>query len=230
VSDEADRIREEYARRAGAIPADRYAFTAPENLLAIQELERLGVAALRSAGMLPLGGRRMLDVGCGTGGWLARFESWGARRAGLAGIDLVEDRAAEAAARLPGADIRTGDATGLPWEDGSFDVVFQSMMFSSILDAGVRESAAAEMARVLAPGGVVLWYDFFVSEPRNPHVRGIGRRELRRLFGGWEPHLRRATLAPPLARAVAPRSRPLAVALSGLRALDTHYVGTLRRR
>jgi ubiquinone/menaquinone biosynthesis C-methylase UbiE len=230
VSDEADRIREEYARRASAIPADRYALTATENLLAMQELERRAIAALGRAGVLPLGERRVLDVGCGGGGWLARFESWGAQRERLAGIDLVEDRASDAQARLSGADIRVGDATALPWEDDSFDVVFQSMMFSSILDADVRAAAAAEMARVLAGGGVVLWYDFFVSEPRNPHVLGIGRRELRRLFPGWGLRLRRATLAPPLARAVAPRSRPLAAALTALRVLDTHYVGVLTPR
>lgn len=227
---EADRIREEYARRASEVPSDRYALTAPENLLAIQELERLGISALRRAGALPLRDRRVLDVGCGGGGWLARFESWGAQRERLAGIDLVEDRFRDAQSRLAGADIRLGDATALPWDDGSFGLVFQSMMFSSILDAGMRANAAAEIARVLAPGGVVLWYDFFVSEPRNPNVTGIGRRELRRLFPGWSLRLRRATLAPPLARAIAPRSRSLAAGLAALRVLDGHYIGTLTAR
>jgi ubiquinone/menaquinone biosynthesis C-methylase UbiE len=230
VTDEADRIREEYARRASAIPAERYALTAPANLLAIQELERHLVRALGAAGRLPLAGRRVLDVGCGGGGWLARFETWGAGRERLAGIDLVDDRVADARARLPEADIRAGDASALPWGDGSFDVVFQSMMFSSILNADVRARAAAEIARVLSPDGVVLWYDFFVSEPRNPHVVGIGRRELRRLFPGWRPRLRRATLAPPLARAIAPRSRSVAAGLTALRLLDTHFAGTLSRR
>ena len=229
MSAEADRIRSEYARRAAEIAGDRYAFTDPAQTLIVQEAERLLVQALVRAGMTPLAGRRVLEVGCGGGGWLARFALWGAPADGLAGIDLVPDRAAAAAARLPGADVREGDAARLPWDDASFDVVFQSMMFSSVLDAEVRRAAAAEMDRVLKPGGVILWYDFFVSEPRNASTRGMRRSEIASLFPGFSASLRRATLAPPLARRLAPRLRPLAVALTGLRVLDTHLVGTLRK-
>ena len=140
----------------------------------------------------------------------------------LAGIDLVPERVEKARARLGGADIREGDASELPFEEGAFDVVLQSMMFSSILDASVKRRAAAEMARVLAPGGLVLWYDFFVNNPRNPNVRGVGRREVEELFPGFDLRWRRVTLAPPLVRALAPRLRPLAGALQGLRVLNTH--------
>lgn len=184
---------------------------------------------LGAAGKLPLAGRRLLDVGCGTGGWLSTVQGWGAARDDLAGIDLIAARATEAARRLPGADVRHGDATQLQWGDGCFEVVSQSMMFSSILDGAVRHAAAAEMDRVLAPGGMVLWYDFFVRNPRNPHVRGIRRREIARLFPGFDLHLRRATLAPPLARVVVPRSWTLGALLTAARVLDTHYVGALRK-
>ncbi len=228
MSAEADRIRDEYRRRAQA-GDDRYAFTEPAQILIVQETERLAVEALRRAGGLPLAGRSVLDVGCGGGGWLARFESWGTERDRLAGVDLVAARAERAAHRLPGADVREGDATSLAWDDQSFDVVFQSMMLSSVLDGATRAAIAGEMTRVLRPGGLILWYDFFVSEPRNANTRGVGRRELRRLFPDLEPTLRRATLAPPLARALAGRARPVAVALSGLRLADTHLVGTLRK-
>lgn len=229
MSDEAERIQAEYARREREIPAGRYDADRPEMRLADEELERLARAALADAGCLPLDGRRVLDVGCGFGSWLERFEDWGAARGDLAGVDLVPARAEEAAARLPGADVRAGDAAALPFADGAFDVVFHSMMFSSILDAEVRRAAAGEMARVLAPGGVVLWYDFFVSDPRNPHVAGMRRAEISRLFPGFSLHLRRATLLPPLARVVVPRSRRFGAALTALRVLDGHYVGTLRR-
>lgn len=229
MSAEADRIRSEYARRAAEIDGDRYAFTNPAQVLIVQEAERLLVAALVRAAMTPLSARGVLEVGCGAGGWLARFALWGAAPDNLAGIDLVPERAAAAAARLPGADIREGDASRLPWDGASFDVVFQSMMFSSVLDADVRRAAAAEMDRVLRPGGVVLWYDFFVSEPRNASTRGMRRSEIASLFPGFSASLRRATLAPPLARVLAPRARPLATALSALRMLDTHLVGTLRK-
>ena len=149
----------------------------------------------------------------------------------LAGIDLLPERVEAARRRLtPGADIRDGDASALPWDAGVFDIVLQSTVFSSILDAGMRTAVAAEMARVLAPGGVILWSDFFADNPRNRAVRGMRRREIARLFPGFHAELRRISLAAPLARAIAPRSLLAASLLEHLRVLNTHYVGVLTRR
>jgi SAM-dependent methyltransferase len=230
MSDEADRIVAEYDRRAAEIPADLYSASQPGPLFIKQGIERRVLGELRRAGALPLTGKRVLDMGCGRGQWLADFETWGARRADLAGVDLVPERVEESAARLPGADIRGADAASLPFENGAFDIVLQSMMFSSILDDGVRQAAAAEMARVLAPGGLVLWYDFFVDNPRNPQVRGVRRSEVGSLFPGFALRWRRTTLAPPLVRALAPRAWALASFLQALAVLDTHAVAVLRRR
>lgn len=241
MSTEAERIRAEYARRKRELPGDLYSAAHPANLFMRQGRDRAILAVLRDAGMIPLRERRILDMGCGAGQWLADMESWGARREHLAGIDLVADRAEAARRRLceqraddgtllaPGADIREGDATAVPWPDDTFDIVIQAMMFSSILDADMRRRAAAEMVRVLKkPHGVILWHDFFVSDPRNPNVRAMRRSELKELFPGFEMRMRRVMLAAPLARKLAPRARPVAAALEGLKLLDTHYVGTLR--
>jgi SAM-dependent methyltransferase len=227
---EADRIAAEYARRAAAIPTDRYSPAAPAQLLLRQSRERAVLSALRRSGILPLAGRRVLDVGCGIGQWLADFETWGADRERLAGIDLLPERVEAARARLaPGADLRQGDASALPWPSAHFDVVLQSTVFSSILDARMRTAVAGEMARVLAPGGVIVWNDFFVDSPRNRAVRGERRGEIARLFPGFRVELRRVTLAAPIARAVAPRSQLAAIALEALKVLDTHYLGVIRR-
>jgi SAM-dependent methyltransferase len=226
---EAERIAAEYARRGTSIPPDRYSPATPAQLLLRQSRERAVLAALRRAGMLPLAGRRILDVGCGAGQWLVDFETWGADRAGLAGIDLLDDRIEAARTRLAGADVRAGDASRLPWPSGHFDVVLQSTVFSSILDHAMRTAVAGEMARVLAPGGVIVWNDFFVDSPGNRAVRGVRRREVAALFPGFRVDLRRVTLAAPLARAIAPRSQLAAIALEALRVLDTHYLGVLRR-
>ena len=230
MSDEAERIVAEYDRRAAEIPAERYSASEPGPLFIRQGIERRVLSELRRAGSLPLAKRRVLDTGCGHGQWLADFETWGAGRADLTGIDLVPERVEESAARLPGADIRRADASSLPFEDGAFDIVLQSMMFSSILDEGVRRAAAAEMARVLAPGGLVLWYDFFVDNPRNREVRGMRRSEVADLFPAFSLRWKRATLAPPLVRILAPRAWPLASALQTLGVLDTHAVAVLQRR
>jgi SAM-dependent methyltransferase len=226
---ESDRIVADYERRAAEVPQDRYAATNPGHMFIRQTIERALVRMLGEAGVLPLADRRVLDVGCGEGQWLADLETLGATRDRLAGLDLVEARVDAARARLEGADIRRGDASSLPWEDESFDLVVQSMMFSSILDPDVRARAAREIDRVLAREGLVLWYDFFVDPPGNPGARGVGRRDVAGLFPGYLMRWRRVTLAPPLARLLVPRARPLASLLQALRVFDTHAMATLTR-
>jgi SAM-dependent methyltransferase len=240
-SAESSRIQEEYERRARAFPPDFYSFTKPANLLVRQSRERAVVRMLARSNCLPLGQRRILDVGCGDGQWLVDFETWGAKRANLAGIDLIPSRVRDARTRLAAwaddegkvlseaADIREGDASHLPWRDQAFDIVCQSMVFSSILDNNMQTVVAKEMVRVLAPDGVILWYDFFVNNPRNRNVRGVRKHEVGRLFPGFVPEVRRVTLLPPLARRVAPRSWLLAELIETMKFLNTHLLITLRR-
>lgn len=225
---ESERLLADYARRDAELPPDRYAASNPAHLFIRQGIERALADALAAAGPPPLAERRLLDVGCGRGQWLADLETFGAERERLAGLDAVPERVAEARSRLPGADIREGNAATLPWPDGSFDLVVQSMMFSSILDPGVRAAAAREIERVLADGGALLWYDFFVRSPGNRGTRPVGKGELQGLFPDFELRWRRVTLAPPLVRLLVPRLRPLASLLQGLRAFDTHAMALLR--
>lgn len=220
---EADRILEELRRREREVAADFYSLDRPANRFLRQGQERALLKALEEIGLLTE--KRVLEVGCGSGNWLEMLKG----AASLFGIDLDPGRAARAAARFPGADIRSGDASRLPWESGSFDIVLQSTVFSSILDSDMRRAVASEMLRVLAPGGAILWYDFFVNNPSNSHVRGVRRREIEALFPGCRVALSRVTLAPPLARRIVPVSWRLAALLESLRVLDTHYMGVIRR-
>lgn len=228
ADDEAARIRAEYARREREIGREFYALTTPANLFVRHGQQRALLDTLRTGGLLPLAEKRVLEVGCGRGQWLTVFEDFGVRRENLAGIDLDASRLAEAEHRYPGADLRVGDATALPWPSASFDIVFQSTVFTSILDGEVRRRVAAEMRRVVRPGGVVLWYDFRYDNPRNAHVRGIGAAEIRELFGGCAVTLTPVTLATPLSRLIVPKSWLLASTLERLGVLNTHYVGLIR--
>jgi len=239
---EVDRIRREYARRAREIPVDFYSLTRPANLFHWQQRSRHALALLQRCGMLPLDGRRVLEVGCGEQGWLGDLESWGVRRRDLAGIDLDPQRIDIARRRFgpsldesgqivsPGADLHCGNAAGLPWADAQFDIVVQSTVFTSILDWELKRAIASDLMRVLKPRGVVLWYDFFVDNPRNPNVRGVGRREIATLFKGCEIVLERVTLAPPVARRLVPLGWGLAMALEALKLLNTHYLCVIRKR
>jgi SAM-dependent methyltransferase len=227
---ETERILDEYARRKATLPADFYALHRPANLFNYQGLQRAVLSALATAGQLPLSERRILDVGCGGGPGVGMFELFGASRHSISGIELNPEHLAVAQQRFSGADLRLGNAAELPWSDGLFDIVFQATMFTSILEPRLKQSIAAEMLRVLRGDGVVLWYDFHFNNPQNPNVRGIGRRELAALFPNCQIHLRRVTLAPPLARRLVPLSWPAARLLEQLRFLNTHYLATIRKR
>jgi ubiquinone/menaquinone biosynthesis C-methylase UbiE len=188
------------------------------------------VRALTDAGRFPLASQRILDIGCAWGNWLVELEIWGADQARLAGIDLEPRRAAIAAARLRDADVQSGNATSLPWPPASFDVILLGTVLSSVLDPQARSAIAAEVRRVLSAGGIVLWYDFFRDNPRNPNVQGIKANEISRLFPDLAISLRRATLAPPIARRLAPWSWTACHVLESTKVLNTHYLGVLANR
>jgi len=226
---ELTRISAEYERRAREIPQDFYRWNKPGNLLIDEQMVRGCIKALDRSGLFPLDGRAIADIGCGDGTWLLEFMQWGAEPGLLSGIDLSAERLARARARVPQADLRIGSASNLPWADESFDLVTQFKMFTSILDSDLKRTVAREMRRVLRPMGAILWFDFRIGNPSNPHVRGVSASEIRSLFDGCRIELFSVLLAPPLARLVAGWSRPLAEMLHAVPALRTHYVGLIRK-
>jgi SAM-dependent methyltransferase len=223
------RITAEYERRERELPPDFYGWSTPSNLLMHEHTLRGCISLLRRASLFPLGGRRIADVGCGAGTWLLEFVQWGADPTALCGIDLSAERIERARRRLPHADLRLGGASQLPWPDESFDLVSQFTVFTSILDPALKRAVAAEMLRVLKPGGGILWFDFRVNNPANAHVRGVSAREIRLLFEGCEVQLVPVLLAPPLSRLIAGWSWPLAELLHCLPFLRTHYAGLIRK-
>jgi len=226
---ELERIQIEYERRKREIPADRYSWIRPVNRLSHSQVWRAAITALAGQGKFPFNDLSALDIGCGMGSWLVEFVQWGASPDRVAGIDLMPYRTAEARRSLPQSDIRTGDASQLPWEDATFDVVSQFGVFTSVLDSEMRRRMAAEMLRVVKPDGVILWYDFAYDNPQNANVRGMKAREVRDLFAGCQISLERITLAPPIARRVVPVSWILALMLEKLPFLRTHLLGTIRK-
>ena len=149
----------------------------------------------------------------------------GARPENLAGVDLLPDSIAEAKALCPaGVTLRCASAAEVDFPDDTFDLVLQSTVFTSILDDGLKRQIATEMLRVLKPDGVILWYDFLVSNPWNPDVRGVKRKEIRRLFAGCRVRLKRITLALPLARRLARYGWTLCCLLEKIPLLCTHYL------
>jgi SAM-dependent methyltransferase len=94
-------------------------------------------------------GTRVLDVASGPGYVSAAAAGRGAT---VVGIDIAEAMLSLARRLHPQLDFRAGDAEALPFPDGSFDAVLGNFV---LLHLGRPERAAAEFARVLAPGGRV---------------------------------------------------------------------------
>jgi hypothetical protein len=97
-------------------------------------------------------------------------------------------------------------------------------------EKNVAVELAGELLRVLRrPGGVILWYDFWLN-PTNHQTRGIRPAEIRRLFPGCRFACRRVTLAPPLARRLGPVSWTLGSLLEQVGLLNSHYLAAIRPR
>jgi len=103
---------------------------------------------------------RVLDLACGNGRFLAQL--LGAfPRIGAAGLDLSPAYCEEARQRLAGyaqVEIVAGAAEQAPFDDASFDAITCIYLFHE-LPPRVRRDVAREIARLLKPGGVLVFAD-----------------------------------------------------------------------
>jgi ubiquinone/menaquinone biosynthesis C-methylase UbiE len=147
--------------------------------------------ALRLANLLP--GEVVLDVGCGTGTLAIAARRQVGQAGSVCGVDAspemitrAKKKAAKAGLKV---DFRNAFVEALPFPDAHFDVVLSSMMLHH-LPGKVRRQCAAEIRRVLKPGGRVLAVDFGTSPSQGKgivahfHRHGhISFAELVGLFG-----------------------------------------------
>ena len=155
-------------------------------------------------------GDRALDLGCGAGDFTAVLDDVGAR---TIGADVAEAALGRARVRHPQLRFELVPTEGpLPFEDGSFDLVWASEVIEHVPDTARWLS---EVRRVLVPGGRLLLstpshgrvrvaaggVERF-SEPLGDHLHLYTRRSLRTLleeFGFGEVTVR-ASVGPPLLR------------------------------
>jgi SAM-dependent methyltransferase len=152
--------------------------------------------------------RVAIDVGCADGAFLkqARGDFPGTE---WRGCEISRYAIQRARTNLPGMDLREGSVTRLPWDDGACDLIVAFDVLEHVADL---PAAAAEIARVLTPGGTLVMtvpvYDGPVGwlvrllDKDPTHVHKVARRfwvespldgrfELVRWEGLWRYYLAR---------------------------------------
>lgn len=125
-----------------------------------------------------LPGQRVLDVASGVGATAVLLAA--EHDVNVVGVDLGAAQIAKATARAAAAGVsdravfRIGDAEQLPVDDHSFDVVVSECAFCTFPD---KPQAAAEVARVLRPGGRLGLTDVWLRPDRlDPDLAGLAGR------------------------------------------------------
>jgi SAM-dependent methyltransferase len=108
-------------------------------------------------------GDELLEIGPGPGAateWLRH------RVRRLVAIELDPAAAAALAARFPDSNVEAvaGDATALPYPDGSFDSVGTFTMLHHVPTRAAQDKVLAEILRVLRPGGTLIGSDSLASD------------------------------------------------------------------
>jgi SAM-dependent methyltransferase len=96
---------------------------------------------------------RVWDVGCGPGHVTAFLAGLGLA---AAGIDLSDGMVAQARARHPGLEFRSGSMTALPSGDGEWDGLVSFFSLIHMIDDADLRAALNEYRRVLADQGLLL--------------------------------------------------------------------------
>lgn len=117
-----------------------------------------------------VGDGSVLELGCGTGNLIsAVLERYPSVR--VMGVDPSEGMRLACAGKFaanPGVEIARGDALAIPCPDGRFDFILSNYALHHVLPAQ-RDACAAEMARVLRPGGELVYSDLFCGVDAAPH-------------------------------------------------------------
>lgn len=178
--------KKEFYRRADVVEDyDRWRFAGAGGRY-VDELERSTVLAMLADAGRPT---RVLDLPCGTGRMLRALRDDG--YTALTGGDTSPAMREKSSALVADATVVEADAMHLPFDDASFDAVV-SLRF--LFHVGDPARYFAEVARVLAPGGIFV-FDSLRWTPRGV-VPGLDRA-----LGGALHTYRRAALdrlLPPL--------------------------------
>ena len=166
----------------------------------------------------------ILEIGCGPGALCEALSRW-YPDASVTGLDrdrgFIHFAAGRAAEKFPRLRYLEGDATALPFPDGSFDVTISNTVQEHI----PPEAFWGEQYRVLRPGGVCL----VLSSRRGYSIPAPCLRELteaeQKIYDAVLPYDQELNRTAGVgAYATDERGIPLAMEAQGFGQVSTHYV------
>lgn len=127
-------------------------------------------------------GERVLEIGPGTGYYTLDVAEWLGEEGELDILDVQQEMLDHTMARarergLANIAPRLGDATGMPYDDESFDAAFLVTVLGEVPD---QNAALRELARVLKPGGRLVVGELM----GDPHYVPLKRMRLRAAAAG----------------------------------------------
>ena len=172
---------------------------------------------------------RLLDLGAGSGGDCDRFRHLGLRPERIVALDFLREYPRMARRSHPWLAAVQADGALLPLRDGSFDVVYQSTMLSSVLDRDRRTRILHEVRRVLAPRGIFMSYDTRYPNPWNRNTRPVSSTEIGAAFPGYRIRVHSTTPIPQLIRLFRFLPRAAWRAIERIPPLRSHLLVVVRK-
>jgi SAM-dependent methyltransferase len=129
-------------------------------------------------------GERLLEVGPGTGYYTLDVAEWAGEEGEVDILDVQQEMLDHTMGRakergLANITPRLGDATGMPYEDASFDAAYLITVLGEVPD---QDAALRELSRVLKPGGRLVVGELM----GDPHYVGLKGMRLRAAAAGLE--------------------------------------------
>ncbi len=225
MGDESEKIKDEYIKRDSSDIKKIYNPLLPNVYLSQQEKERK-IIQLLSKNSTDLNGKTLLEVGAGNGMNILQMIRLGFKSNSLSGNEITEHRYLKLRQNVPeNVSLYYGDASKDIFDGKKFDIIYQSTVFSSLLEDKSRIELATNIWEHLSKDGAILWYDFTYDNPKNSHVRGVKEKEIKKLFPyakTIESH--RIVLAPPISRFVCRLSPKLYGFFNSFPFLRTHLI------
>ena len=140
------------------------------------------------------------DLGCGTGFVASQLAPWVGKVIAIDSSAAMLKAAARRTDELPNVELRRGDLTAIPLEDGSCDAALLLLVLSYVPDA---PAVLSEVTRILKPGGRAVLVDVLphdredFREQMGQQVLGFELDEVRSLLTDAELSVTRATTIPP---------------------------------